>query len=116
MNVSGKLHALAPSPPWKHPITHWIGGWVGPRESRFYIGEEKGVLSLPKFKPRTVKPVAQLIYYATLAPNKSVQRDFFTAVRWTRNPVTPQECKDDQTQKVPGGSPPLGINELGHSS
>jgi len=31
MEVSGQLHAPAALPPGKEPVTHWIGGWVGPR-------------------------------------------------------------------------------------
>jgi hypothetical protein len=32
MEVSGQLHAPAALPPGKSPGTHFIGGWVEPRE------------------------------------------------------------------------------------
>jgi hypothetical protein len=31
MRVGGQLHAPATLPPGKIPVTHFIGGWVGPR-------------------------------------------------------------------------------------
>jgi hypothetical protein len=31
MRVGGELHALATLPPGNRPVTHCIGGWVGPR-------------------------------------------------------------------------------------
>jgi hypothetical protein len=30
--MSGQLHAPAALIPGKNPRTHWIGGWVGPRD------------------------------------------------------------------------------------
>jgi hypothetical protein len=33
MRVDGQLHAQAALPPGKRPVTHCIGGWMGPRAS-----------------------------------------------------------------------------------
>jgi len=33
MEVSGKCHALASyTPRERAPVSHWIGGWLGPRD------------------------------------------------------------------------------------
>jgi hypothetical protein len=31
MGVGGQRHAQAALPPGKRPVTHFTGGWVGPR-------------------------------------------------------------------------------------
>jgi hypothetical protein len=55
MGVGGQLHAPAVLPPGNRPVTHCIGGWVGPRAG--LDGCEKSHPS-PGFNPRTVQPVA----------------------------------------------------------
>jgi hypothetical protein len=62
MVVSGQLHVPAASPPGKEPpVTHWIGGWVGPRA--VLDAMVKGKIPSPRRKsnPRTpiIQPVAQ---------------------------------------------------------
>ena len=47
--VSGQQHAPAVIFPWERPVTHFTGGWVGPR-----AGLEN--LAPPGFDPRTVQP------------------------------------------------------------
>ena len=67
-NTEGELYSLTPvlgggwrsKPsslplyPWEYPCTHCRGGWVNPREG--LDGCERSFL--PRFDPRTVKPVA----------------------------------------------------------
>jgi hypothetical protein len=55
MGVGGQLYAPASLPPGNRPVTHCIGGWVGPRAG--LDGCEKSQPQLG-FDPRTVQPVA----------------------------------------------------------
>jgi hypothetical protein len=50
--------AVAALPLAENPSTHWMEGWVGPRAGLDVFGEEKNVLSLPKFQFQAVHPIA----------------------------------------------------------
>jgi hypothetical protein len=65
MGVGGQCHTPATLPPGKRPVTHSIGGWVGPRAG--LDGGRKSRLHWDLI-PRTVQPVAcHYIDFATLA-------------------------------------------------
>jgi len=53
--MSGQRHAPAALAPGKRPVTHCLGGWVGPRSG--LDGCRKSRLP-PGFDPRIVQPVA----------------------------------------------------------
>jgi hypothetical protein len=56
MEATVQLHALAALPPRKEPpVTHWIGGSVGPRAGLDAV-EKKKILPLPGFEPRPSNP------------------------------------------------------------
>ena len=55
--VSGQLHAPAALSPGKEAGMHSIAGWMGPRAGMDSFGEEKMLLPLPGFEPRTVQPI-----------------------------------------------------------
>ena len=44
-------------PPAKNPHAHWPEGLVGPQILYDQSGEEKNLLSLQGYKPRTVQPI-----------------------------------------------------------
>jgi hypothetical protein len=54
MEVGGQRHAPA-ALPWERHGTHWIGGWVGPRDGLDRCGKFRPP---PGFDPQTVQPVA----------------------------------------------------------
>jgi hypothetical protein len=56
MEMIGQLHASAVLFPGKSLGTHWLGGCVGP--IAYLGGEEKNLLLLSGFKPRTIQPVS----------------------------------------------------------
>ena len=56
--VNGQLHAPAALLPWKIPSAHWVGGCLEAPELAWTFGEDKGILPVPGFEPRTVLPVA----------------------------------------------------------
>ena len=43
-------------PPKQTPVSHWTGGWIGPRAGLGDFGEEKNLLPLPDFELRTFRP------------------------------------------------------------
>jgi hypothetical protein len=51
MEVSDHLDA----PAVLSPSTHWIGGWVGPKDG-LNVVERRQVLPMPGFKPRPSSP------------------------------------------------------------
>jgi hypothetical protein len=61
MGVSGQFHAQASLPSRKEPITHWIGGWVGPRAVLDVVVKRKIPSTCQESNPRTpiVQPIAQ---------------------------------------------------------
>jgi hypothetical protein len=62
MEVSGQLHAPADLPPRERaPVTHWIGGWIGPRAVQDAVVKRKIPSPHWESNPRTsiVQPVAQ---------------------------------------------------------
>ena len=45
---------------------HWLGGWVGPRASERFV-EQKNLLPLTRYEPRTVEPVpSRYVNYVSL--------------------------------------------------
>ena len=62
MEVGDQRHAPATLPPGKRPVTHCIGGWVGPSASWDRYGKS---CPPPGFDPWTVQPVAS--HYAICA-------------------------------------------------
>jgi hypothetical protein len=62
MDASGQLHTPAALPPRERaPGTHWIGGFVGPRDVLDAVVKRKIPSSLRESNPTTpiVQPVAQ---------------------------------------------------------
>ena len=57
MVVSGQFHGPAALSPGKNVGIHSIAGWMGPRAGLDGFGEEKMLLPLPGFEPRTVQPI-----------------------------------------------------------
>ena len=55
MEVGGQCNAPAALPPGERPGTHFIGGWVRPRDGLNRCGKSRPP---PGFDPRTVQPVA----------------------------------------------------------
>jgi len=48
MEVSGQLHALAALPLGKEQlVSHWIGGWMGPRASLDMVAKRKNPFPAP---------------------------------------------------------------------
>jgi hypothetical protein len=67
MEVSGQLHTVGTVYPGKKPpVTHWIGGWVGPRASLDIV--EKNLLPLHGIVPWVSSryPIALLIELSQL--------------------------------------------------
>jgi hypothetical protein len=59
MEVSDQLHAPAALPSTKEPVTHWIGGWVGPRAVLDTVVKRKIPSLRRESNPRT--PVVQFV-------------------------------------------------------
>ena len=55
--MSGQLHAPAALSPGKKVGIHSIADWMGPRAGLDSFREEKMLLLLPGFEPRTVQPI-----------------------------------------------------------
>jgi hypothetical protein len=49
MEMRGQLQASTALPLEMNPCTHSMGVWVGPRASQKDVGEEKNLISMPKF-------------------------------------------------------------------
>jgi hypothetical protein len=63
MEMSGQLHVPASLPPGKEPVTHWIGGWGGPRAVLDAAVKRKIHSPRRESNPRTpiVQPVVTVI-------------------------------------------------------
>jgi hypothetical protein len=57
MEASGQLHTPAILPQKKELlITHWIGGWVGPKAGLDAVEKKKISFPLPRIEPRPFSP------------------------------------------------------------
>jgi len=58
MEVSGQLYGLAALLPRSNPATHWLRGWMVATVCLDGFGEDKNLLLLLEFEPRTTQPIA----------------------------------------------------------
>jgi hypothetical protein len=60
MEVIGQLHVPAALPPGKEPpVTHWTGGWVGPRAGLDAVVKRKILSPCRQSNPPIIQPVTQ---------------------------------------------------------